>query len=272
MNRKQKRRKKVMFQSVIIAIGAVLVILFIVSIGVSTCIVGSVATSKKVSKVEAGEKQKTNSAEQTESDHMMKMKGISQEDIPTGCEAVSAVTALNYLGIEISPEEFINEFLEKEPFYYMGDKMYGADPEEKFAGNPYDRFSLGCFPPVIAEGIEKMKACGYEGSENIDVKIMERKSFDDMCKGYVANDIPVLIWITIDMSEPKTGTSYYLEDGTRYTWMFGEHCMVLCGYDNECYYFKDSLSQGETVKYEKSLVELRYEQMGSRALAVFRVS
>lgn len=174
------------------------------------------------------------------------------------------------MGVNISPETFINDFLEKEPFYYAGNNLYGANPEEKFAGDPYDRFSLGCFPPDIADAIKRMKECRYERSSDIYTKILDGKSLEEICKEYVIHNVPVLAWITMEMVEPGIGTSYYFADGTRYTWKSYEHCMVLCGYDENYYYFKDSLNQGKTVKYEKELVELRYEQMGSRALAVFR--
>ena len=37
-------------------------------------------------------------------ENIIEMKGISQSDIPTGCEAVSTVMVLQHLGIEITPE------------------------------------------------------------------------------------------------------------------------------------------------------------------------
>lgn len=271
MNGRQKCQRKIIFDLSLIAIGAIIILMISVSISESTCTVGSVAVDKKASKVEYEKEQNvTMQAEQTQSKHMMKIKGISQEGIPTGCEAVSAVTVLNYLGVKISPEKFIDTFLEKESFYYVGDKLYGANPEEKFAGDPYDRFSLGCYPPVIARAIENMKEYGYKGSKKIETKIINEMSLEDICKEYVTNNIPVLVWVTIDMSEPKQGASYYFADGTRYTWTSGEHCMVICGWDEDNYYFKDPLSEGKTVRHGKELAALRYEQMGRRALAIFK--
>ena len=41
----------------------------------------------------------------------IKMTGLSQKDIPTGCESVSTVMVLNYLGVEIEPETFIDNYL-----------------------------------------------------------------------------------------------------------------------------------------------------------------
>ena len=269
MNRKQRRRRILKLRLTVV--GTILIIAFILAISVfMNAILGGIA-DKESSKTEWIDKQApTMESEQMPPKYLIEINGISQDGIPTGCEAVSAVTALNYLGVNISPETFINKFLEKEPFYYAGNNLYGANPEEKFAGDPYDRFSLGCFPPVIADAIRRMKESGYKRSTDINTKILDGKSLEEICKEYVIHNVPVLVWITMEMIEPGKGTSYYFADGTKYTWKSYEHCMVLCGYDEDYYYFKDSLNEGETVKYEKGLVELRYEQMGSRALAVFR--
>ena len=37
------------------------------------------------------------------------------KDYPTGCESISAVMLLAYLGISVSPDEFIEYYLEQEP-------------------------------------------------------------------------------------------------------------------------------------------------------------
>lgn len=269
MNKKEKRQRNIVRNLSLIVVGVILIIMLIINIGLSTCSVGSVVVDKKTSKVEYEEKNDLVQAENPSHKHMLQIKGISQEGIPTGCEAVSAVAVLNYLGIKISPGEFIDNFLSKQSFYYADGVMYGANPEEKFAGNPYDYYSLGCFPPVVADAIENMKEFGYKGSKKIETKVITEEVLEDICREYVTNNIPVLVWVTVDMKESKEGTNYYFEDGTEYTWMSGEHCMVLCGYDKDKYYFKDSLSNGRTVGYEKDIVALSYQQMGSRALVIY---
>ena len=268
MNRKQRRRRILKLRLTVV--GTILIIAFILAISIFISAVGGGIADKKSSKTEPIDKQTPiMKSGKMPSKYLIEMNGISQEGIPTGCEAVSAVTALNYLGVNISTETFIDKYLEKEPFYYVGNDLYGANPEEKFAGDPYDRFSLGCFPPVIASAIQRMKGCGYKRSIVINAKILDGKSLEEICEEYVIHNVPVLVWITIDMIEPGKGTLYYFADGTRYTWKSNEHCMVLCGYDEDYYYFKDSLNEGKTVKYERKLTRLRYEQMGKRALALY---
>ena len=63
---------------------------------------------------------------------------------PTGCESVSAVMLLHYLGISISVDEFIRTYLKKEPMELREGRLHGPDPFRCFAGSPYDSESFGC--------------------------------------------------------------------------------------------------------------------------------
>lgn len=201
-------------------------------------------------------------------ENIIEMKGISQSDIPTGCEAVSTVMVLQHLGIEITPEEFIDSYLPRQKFYRVGDDIYGPDPQEFFAGNPYEKNSLGCYPKVILKALDNMKQCRYTGMENLTYTDISGMELSQVAAAYISNDIPVLVWVTIEMKESYAGMQYYLEDGSLYTWRANEHCMVLCCYDKDSYYLMDPLADGEMVAYEKNLVETRYEEMGRNAVVV----
>ncbi len=200
--------------------------------------------------------------------YIIHMDGYNQDTIPAGCESVSVVMVLNYFNVKISPHEFIDKYLQKKDFYYMEGVLYGPSPEERFVGSPYDLGGLGCFPPVMVDAVNRLRNSGYPQSENLTVWELEDMSLEEICQEYVAGGIPVSVWTTMNMSEPKQGKTFYLEDGTKYTWKSGEHCMVLCGFDEKYYYFKDSLKNGETVSYEKQLAEKRYTQMGKRAMLI----
>ena len=53
---------------------------------------------------------------------------------PTGCESISAVMALQYLGISISPETFIDNYLDKgrTPYSDESGNLFGDDPRKVF--------------------------------------------------------------------------------------------------------------------------------------------
>ena len=46
---------------------------------------------------------------------------------PTGCESVSTVMLLRFLGIDITVDEFIEKYLEKKSFEERDGQVYGPD-------------------------------------------------------------------------------------------------------------------------------------------------
>ena len=201
---------------------------------------------------------------------LIEMQGISQEKIPTGCEAVSTVMVLNYFGVNITPNTFIDNYLPCNKFYKKDGKVYGPNPQDAFAGNPYEKKSLGCYPKVILKALDNMKNCHVSGMEKLEFKDVSGMNFSKLIDNYIENQIPVLLWCTMNMNPPKDGMQYYLDDGSLYTWKAGEHCMVLCGYDKENYYLMDPLADGERVRYPKETVEARYVEMGKYAAIIYR--
>lgn len=205
------------------------------------------------------------------------IKGLSQEGIPTGCESVSTVAVLQYYGVDITADEFISNFLPCKEFYKIGLKIYGANPHECFAGNPYKTASLGCYPKVILKALNEIKSSievqtadtkKYSRINHLDFKNMSGSDLKTLITQYIDNQIPVILWVTIHMKEPYEGMKYYLEDDTLYTWTAQEHCTVLCGYDQEFYYLMDPLRDGEIVSYAKDLVEQRYNELGKYSLVI----
>mgnify|MGYP000226004218 CR=1 FL=1 len=75
---------------------------------------------------------------------------------PTGCESVSTVMLLRFLGIDITVDEFNRKIFGKESLLKKRDgQVYGPDPHRYFCGSPYDDESFGCYAPVIREALEK---------------------------------------------------------------------------------------------------------------------
>lgn len=181
---------------------------------------------------------------------------------PTGCEAVSAVMALQFAGESITVDDFIDKYLEKSlNFYKDGGVRYGPNPYEVFIGNPRSRSAFGCMAPVIENALVK-----YYSSSNFVVNTTG-KGMEDLCRDYIDQGIPVLVWTSIQMIEPSYTSCWYLPNGEKYTWLSNEHCMLLIGYDQEEYYFNDPYT-GKEVKYGKSLSQQRYEAFGKQSIAI----
>ena len=75
---------------------------------------------------------------------------------PTGCESVSTVMLLQYLGYRVSVDEFIRDYLKQDSFEERRGDLYGPDPRHCFCGSPYDAESYGCYAPVIVESLNRI--------------------------------------------------------------------------------------------------------------------
>lgn len=199
---------------------------------------------------------------------MIDVDYISQlEKYPTGCESVSTVMALNYVGIDVTVDEFIDYYLPLGSRPTEGDdgQKVGSDPNKFFIGDPYDESGYGCYSPVIAKAVEDVLDSGYDGYK---VKELKNKSLGSLCINYLDKDIPVIFWATMGMAEAKSGTKWIIEDtGEEFVWTKPMHCLLLVGYDDEYYYFNDP-QVGKQCKYEKDDVEKAYEAMGKQAVVV----
>lgn len=183
-------------------------------------------------------------------------------NFPTGCESVSAVMVLKYLGYDITVDSFVDDYLPKSNEFYNADgKRYGPSPYEYFIGNPRSSSSYGCMAPVIEKALS-----GYLGGSN-KIKNTTGTSLAQLCRDYIDNDIPVMVWASIAMIEVVPTSSWYLSDGTLFTWPGNEHCLVLTGYDDSYYYFNDSY-KGAALKYARARVEDRYAKLGKQSLVV----
>ena len=182
---------------------------------------------------------------------------------PTGCESVSTVMLLQYLGYDMSVDEFIADYLEMKEFEEREGQLYGADPNLYFCGSPYDKDSFGCYAPVICKALEKAIGNDYLVLNETNC------SMEELLKKYIDNDMPVIFWACINMREPIVGPEWkLLNSGENFTWISNEHCMLLVGYDEEGYYFNDPHENRGLIKYEKSLVENRHKAQYSMAVGV----
>lgn len=183
----------------------------------------------------------------------------------TGCESVTAVMLLQYLGCDISIYDFIDNYLEKEPFTERDGVLYGPSPYEKFAGDPYDREAMGCYAPVIQKAMQRVLGDGF--------RVLDETGSDIgyLLRSYIDRDMPVALWATIDLRDIIVGPCWTLSDsGESFTWLSNEHCMLLVGYDDEHYIFNDPWSNNGIVAYDRATVEDRYIKQHRQAVTVVR--
>lgn len=78
------------------------------------------------------------------------------QDLPTGCESVSAAMVLQYLGFSVTAEEFAREWLPRGRFYRDENGVrHGPDPRRAFVGDPHDPEALGCWASAVQTGLSR---------------------------------------------------------------------------------------------------------------------
>lgn len=197
---------------------------------------------------------------------------IPQDVLKAGCETYACTVLLQYHGFDIDEYQFAENWLDIHPVYYGDDgNRYGPDMNSAQAGDVYTGW--GIFSPAMAKCMNK-----YLSSVKSDLKAysLENVSLDDLCKDYVYNDLPVMVWATTNMQESYDKDTWYVDYvdenaktkiGDTFTWRQNEHCLVLMGYDKENYYFSDSVAR-KIEKYDKKTVDERYTEIGRMAIVV----
>ncbi len=179
---------------------------------------------------------------------------------PTGCESVSCVMALQYLGWKGTVDEFIDNYLPKgTPPYQAEDGFWkGDDPWKVFPGDPYSAEGWGCFPPVLEAALQHLPeytSTAYEGRPLEELKDL------------IDRDIPVIFWATIGFKEPRPSAVWTTPEGKQIQWISPMHCTLLIGYDEEGYIFNDPTS-GKDAWFPNAAVEAAYRGQGTLAMTV----
>ena len=189
---------------------------------------------------------------------------------PTGCETITTIMCLLYWNVNITPEEFIEQYLDKGDVVIKDEQIFGPNPFDKFVGSPYLDFSFGCYEPVIEKALNKLIS---NKNLNLEIKNLNNVPIDTIIKDYIDKDIPVIFWATMDLKESYYSRTIIVpETGEKYQWKAREHCMLLVGYDKEKngLYFNDPYNNNGVILYDKTLVEKRHEEQYSNALAIVK--
>ncbi len=194
---------------------------------------------------------------------------LQNPQLPSGCESAAAVMLLNAYGISADKEEFANALPLCELEWHNG-KMYACHPSKAFVGSPYSG-RYGVFSDAVAATMEEfIKQSGGD----ILVKNITGASEEKILE-YLSHEIPVCIWITMDLKEVSYKNGWYLKYGNTYTdeyfeWPGGEHCVLLTEYEKDMVTVHDPL-KGKT-KYDRSIFFQRYKDMGSQAIILTKNS
>lgn len=189
-------------------------------------------------------------------------------EYPNGCESVSAVMALRYFGIDMTVDDFIENYLD------MGDAPVvggiGPDPTLVYCGDPRRKDGWGCHSSVIVNALDK-----FIDYEKFTVSSYRGRTLDELCRRYIDRDVPVIIWATVgmvDSSAEQYWADWTTPQGKAVTYNKKLHCLLLVGYDENNYYFNDSMnlsSHGTRyIGYSKATAEKAYNILGRQSIVI----
>lgn len=191
---------------------------------------------------------------------------LQNPELPNGCEITTLTSILNYHGAEISKTEMADDYLPKSSFKKLNGKKVGPDPHLAYAGDP--RMAKGGWyvfaEPIVAASKKILdKKSSRLISENISGSSQEE------ILSYTDQNIPVIVWVTLDLSPPIKSGGWYIEGTEEFHPSFiNLHTVVLDGWENGNVYVMDPL-QGR-ISYPEDLFFESYKAMGSQAVIVKR--
>lgn len=180
-------------------------------------------------------------------------------DFPTGCESVATVEMLQYFGYDITPDEFIDNYLDTISY---NDSRIGSFKnifDAYFVGNPRSTGGWMCNPSVEIRAVEKYFSEINEVNRSpVDLSGTDFNFlFDELIQGR-----PVVIWMTIGYVEPSEGDFW----GSQY--FTPSHTVVLTGFDKETnkVYICDSIKG--YVELDYSLAKHLYDTVGRKCFTI----
>ena len=206
---------------------------------------------------------------QTERKNLDEFEIIFQSpELPTGCEITSLAMVLNYYGFDVDKCTLASDYLPTLPFAdtYIGDDglIHGNDLNSWFIGNPADYNGYVCGAKAIATAA-KAYLDDYEGG-NFIVSDMSGANFDAL-QSFIKNEVPVIVWCTINMSERNEVEGWYNDNRDYVSWAHEDHCAVLIGCGDATVTIADPISG--IVEYDKEQFKASFKSRNRQCVVVY---
>lgn len=193
---------------------------------------------------------------------------MQNPELPHGCEITSLTAVFNYYGMNVTKLEMADTYLPKQKIDTIDGQRFGPNPNQAFAGNPRDKANgMYVFAAPIVKAAEVAIA---DKQADLRVTNMSKASQDEILQ-LVREGIPVVTWVTLDLSEPKTkstkGWIYKGETTPRDAYM-NLHAVVLTGHLGDKVVVMDPLKG--YVTYNVDHFFKSYKELGEQAVAVHK--
>lgn len=188
---------------------------------------------------------------------------LQMPELPTGCEITALTMLLNYYDYDVDKVTMATEYLPTLPddMYYDEYGVYhGGDLNNHFIGDPESVYGYVCGTGAIVTAADSYLSDTGSQAEAVDIT---GSSFDDLYE-LVADDTPIVVWITIDMLQRTGIEGWYTDDGSYVEWSQGDHAGVLIGYSEDTVTIADPIN-GIT-EYNRADFESVYMSRGCHSV------
>ena len=184
-------------------------------------------------------------------------------ELPTGCEITALTMALNYYGYGIDKVTMAAQYLPTAAanLYYGADgTLYGSDLNQYFIGDPATEFGYVCGTGAIVTAADSYLS---ETESELRAKDMTGTEPEELYE-MVSEDIPVVVWVTIEWQTGSHAQGWYTENGEYVDWSTNDHGAVLIGYSEDTVTIADPVS-GLT-EYSRGQFESVFESRGRQCV------
>ena len=169
-----------------------------------------------------------------------------------GCELPAICALLHYHGIDMTPSEF---------YQYVPASSVNT-PAEDILWKTWDTSS--CYAPVIDIALEGVWVDKETNGKKVYLKM--DCELEEILSEYTANNIPAMIWGTINLNKPEFRTDY-AGDGAEFEYTNDAQCYIITGYDENIIEAYEPYS-GKIEEYDRELFEQRYNDMFRQAIII----
>lgn len=186
-------------------------------------------------------------------------------ELPTGCEITALTMVLEYYGYDVDKTTMAAEYLPTaEPDFFYGEDgtLYGPDILRSFVGDPSSEFGYICGAPAIQTAANDYLLEHGGAHAAVDKTGASLKELYEL----VARNIPVVVWVTIEMEDRYDVESWYTDSGEYMDWSTQDHGAVLIGYSQDTVSLADPISG--MVDYDREQFESVFESRGSQCVII----
>lgn len=166
---------------------------------------------------------------------------FQEPELPTGCEITAMTMVLNYYGFDVDKVTMATEYLPVLSYSLYYDDygtLIGNDLYNYFLGDPATTGGVTCGAGAITTA-----ANAYLQYQDTDLTAVDMTGIEvDKLYEYIAQDIPVMVFVTIGMVDRFITNEWYTIDGQLCNYSTVDHGAVLIGYSDDTVTLADPIS------------------------------